>query len=143
MTRRQLAAGWEEAGAAGRIAAAIFVSKHHSPLPSCHCESQGARLYAGRFFGRGLVRISLLRAKNIRCTLILGYYLYLCMIYTRKRNDCGRMRNLDKTNNNKIFYTMQSKGAIKLLAVLLALACIFQLSFTFVTNRVEIGRAHV
>ncbi len=59
------------------------------------------------------------------------------MIYTRKRNDCGRMRNLDKTNNNKIFYTMQSKGAIKLLAVLLALACIFQLSFTFVTNRVE------
>ena len=32
---------------------------------------------------------------------------------------------------------MQSKGAIKLLAVLLALACIFQLSFTFVTNRVE------
>lgn len=32
---------------------------------------------------------------------------------------------------------MQSKGAIKLLAVLLALACIFQLSFTFVTRSVE------
>ena len=32
---------------------------------------------------------------------------------------------------------MQSKGAIKLLAVLLALACVYQLSFTFVTQRVE------
>ena len=32
---------------------------------------------------------------------------------------------------------MQSKGVIKLLAVLLALACIFQLSFTFVTRSVE------
>ena len=32
---------------------------------------------------------------------------------------------------------MQSKGAIKLLAVLLALACIYQLSFTFKTRSVE------
>ncbi len=32
---------------------------------------------------------------------------------------------------------MQSKGAIKLLAVLLALACIYQLSFTFKTRGVE------
>ena len=32
---------------------------------------------------------------------------------------------------------MQSKGAIKLVAVLLALACIFQLSFTFKTRSVE------
>ena len=32
---------------------------------------------------------------------------------------------------------MQSKGAIKLLAVLLALACVYQLSFTFKTRSVE------
>ena len=32
---------------------------------------------------------------------------------------------------------MQSKGAIKLLAVLLALACVYQLSFTFKTRNVE------
>ena len=32
---------------------------------------------------------------------------------------------------------MQSKGAIKLLAVLLAVACIYQLSFTFKTRSVE------
>ena len=32
---------------------------------------------------------------------------------------------------------MQSKGAIKLLAVLLGLACIFQLSFTLKTANVE------
>ena len=32
---------------------------------------------------------------------------------------------------------MQSKGIIKWLAALLALACVFQLSFTFVTRKVE------
>jgi SecD/SecF fusion protein len=32
---------------------------------------------------------------------------------------------------------MQSKGAIKVFAIALALVCLFQLSFTFVTNRVE------
>ena len=32
---------------------------------------------------------------------------------------------------------MQSKGIIKWLAALLALACVFQLSFTFVTRSVE------
>lgn len=32
---------------------------------------------------------------------------------------------------------MQNKGAIQVFAILLALACIFQLSFTLVTNRVE------
>ena len=32
---------------------------------------------------------------------------------------------------------MQSKGFIKLVAVLLALACVYQLSFTFKTRSVE------
>ena len=32
---------------------------------------------------------------------------------------------------------MQSKGAIKLLAILLAIACIYQLSFSFKTRSVE------
>ena len=32
---------------------------------------------------------------------------------------------------------MQSKGFIKLIAVLLALACVYQLSFTFKTRGVE------
>ena len=32
---------------------------------------------------------------------------------------------------------MQSKGFIKLIAVLLALACVYQLSFTFKTRSVE------
>ena len=32
---------------------------------------------------------------------------------------------------------MQSKGAIKFFAIVLAIACLYQLSFTFVTNRVE------
>ena len=32
---------------------------------------------------------------------------------------------------------MQSKGAIKLLAILLVIACIYQLSFSFVTRKVE------
>ena len=32
---------------------------------------------------------------------------------------------------------MQSKGAIKLLAICLAIACIFQLSFTLKTHYVE------
>ena len=32
---------------------------------------------------------------------------------------------------------MQSKGFIKLIAALLALACVFQLSFTFKTRNVE------
>ena len=32
---------------------------------------------------------------------------------------------------------MQSKGAIKFFAIVLAVACLYQLSFTFVTNRVE------
>ena len=32
---------------------------------------------------------------------------------------------------------MQSKGFIKLIAVLLALACVYQLSFTFKTRNVE------
>ena len=36
---------------------------------------------------------------------------------------------------------MQSKGIIKWLAVLFALACIFQLSFTFVTRKVEADAA--
>ncbi len=42
-----------------------------------------------------------------------------------------------KLNNNKKLIHMQSKGAIKLLAVLLGLACIFQLSFTLKTANVE------
>ena len=42
-----------------------------------------------------------------------------------------------KLNNNKNLTQMQSKGAIKLLAVLLGLACIFQLSFTLKTANVE------
>ncbi|MCD8186163.1 MAG: protein translocase subunit SecDF [Rikenellaceae bacterium] len=32
---------------------------------------------------------------------------------------------------------MQSKGAIRFFAIILAIACLYQLSFTFVTNRVE------
>ena len=32
---------------------------------------------------------------------------------------------------------MQNKGALKLLAIVLAIACAYQLSFTFVTQRVE------
>ena len=32
---------------------------------------------------------------------------------------------------------MQSKGAVKLFAILLALVCLYQLSFTFVTRSVE------
>jgi len=32
---------------------------------------------------------------------------------------------------------MQSKGAVKLLAILLALVCLYQLSFTFITRGVE------
>src|SRR4051812_1792769 len=32
---------------------------------------------------------------------------------------------------------MQSKGAIKLFAIVLALVCLYQLSFTFFTSRVE------
>ena len=36
---------------------------------------------------------------------------------------------------------MQNKGAIRLFAILLALVCIFQLSFTFITRKVE-GDAH-
>ena len=32
---------------------------------------------------------------------------------------------------------MQSKGAVKLLAILLAVVCLYQLSFTFVTRGVE------
>ena len=32
---------------------------------------------------------------------------------------------------------MQNKGVIKLLAVLLAIACVYQLSFSFATKRVE------
>ncbi|MEG1897956.1 MAG: hypothetical protein RR217_07245, partial [Mucinivorans sp.] len=32
---------------------------------------------------------------------------------------------------------MQNKGAIKFLAIMLAIACAFQLSFTFVTNGVN------
>ncbi len=36
---------------------------------------------------------------------------------------------------------MQSKGAIKVLAIVLALVCLYQLSFTFVTRRVE-NKAH-
>ena len=32
---------------------------------------------------------------------------------------------------------MQNKGAVKLFAVLLGLACIFYLSFTWITNGVE------
>ena len=32
---------------------------------------------------------------------------------------------------------MQSKGAVKLFAILLALVCLYQLSFTFVTSSVE------
>ena len=35
---------------------------------------------------------------------------------------------------------MQNKGAIKFLAVLMAIACLYQLSFTFVTNHIE-GKA--
>jgi SecD/SecF fusion protein len=36
---------------------------------------------------------------------------------------------------------MQSKGAIKFLAILIAIICVFQLSFTFVTNHLE-NKAH-
>ena len=32
---------------------------------------------------------------------------------------------------------MQNKGALKFLAIVLALACAYQLSFTFVTRHVE------
>ena len=32
---------------------------------------------------------------------------------------------------------MQSKGAVKLFAILLTLVCLYQLSFTFVTKHVE------
>ena len=46
--------------------------------------------------------------------------------------------NEDEHKQHKFFsIQMQSKGAIKLLAVLLALACIYQLSFTFKTRGVE------
>ena len=45
--------------------------------------------------------------------------------------------NKQITNNYKILTQMQSKGAIKLLAILLGLACIFQLSFTLKTANVE------
>jgi SecD/SecF fusion protein len=45
--------------------------------------------------------------------------------------------NKQITNNYKNLTKMQSKGAIKLLAVLLGLACIFQLSFTLKTANVE------
>ncbi len=47
---------------------------------------------------------------------------------------------ISKLNYLKLSKTMQSKGAIRFVAILFALACIYQLSFTFVTRYQE-GKA--
>ena len=50
------------------------------------------------------------------------------------------MRFPIETNNNKTINIMQSKGAIRLVAILLMIASLWQLSFTFV-NGVQEKRA--
>ena len=47
------------------------------------------------------------------------------------------MRFPKETNNNKTINIMQSKGAIRLVAILLMIASLWQLSFTFVNNAQE------
>lgn len=62
--------------------------------------------------------------KNFRSLLILKAKFYICAL-----------KNFRKLLNH--FLPMQNKGAIKLLAIIISVVCLFQLSYTWMTKKVE------